>query len=118
MLSIIAESPTYSDGTYAITDEGISNYGERWAYGYMVGVESLRVANVGRYPTGEELRTLAGKGLVGVWKDSQAGRVYVDRVRHIDTLAEALKLAKELGELAIWDLRSNSEIRLDTKGSN
>ena len=117
MLSIIAESPEFKDGTYSVTSEGISNYSERWAYGYMVGVESLRVANVGRYPTGAELRIIAGNGLVGVWKDTKGGKVYVDRVQHVDALSDALKLAAELGELAIWDLSTNSEIRIDTKGS-
>ena len=106
------ESQTYTDGTYAITSEGITDYGVRWAYGYMVGVETIVAANIGRYPTGHELRTIAGLGLVGVWKDVQGGRVYVDKVRHIDTLAEALELARSLGELAIWDLREQCEIRV------
>lgn len=112
MLCTMTLNKTYSDGTYAITSEGISNYAERWDYGYMVGVESLAKANIGRYPTGDELLVLAGNGLVGVWKDVQGGRVYVDRVRHIDTLTEALTLARSLGELAIWGLRDNVEIRV------
>ena len=106
------ESKTYTDGTYAITPEGITDYGIRWAYGYMVGVETIVAANIGRYPTGDELRSIAGLGLVGVWRDVQGGRVYVDKVRHIDTLAEALELAKSLGELAIWSLRDQVEIRV------
>ena len=112
MLCAMTLNKTYKDGTYSITSEGITNYCERWDYGYMVGVESLAKANIGRYPRGDELFVLAGNGLVGVWKDSQAGRVYVDRVRHIDTLSEALTLAKDLGELAIWDLRDKVEIRV------
>ena len=106
------ESQTYSDGTYAITPESITDYGIRWAYGYMLGVETIVSANIGRYPTGDELRTIAGLGLVGVWLDKPGGRVYVDKVRHIDTLVEALNLAASLGELAIWDLRGECEIRV------
>ena len=112
MLCAMTESKTYSDGTYVITPEGISDYGIRWAYGYMVGVGTIVSANIGRYPTGEELRSIAGLGLVGVWKDIQGGRVYVDRVQHIDTLVEALNLAASLGEIAIWDLRGECEIRV------
>ena len=108
----MTESKTYTDGTYAITPESITDYGVRWGYGYMVGVETIVAANIGRYPTGHELRTIAGLGLVGVWKDIQGGRVYVDKVRHIGTREEAMTLAKSLGEIAIWDLRGQCEIRV------
>jgi hypothetical protein len=92
------------DGTYLIQPDGqVIDYAERWSYGYIVGVQDLSYLGGSAFIT---------PGLVGVWTDTDDGRVYVDRVKHVDALSDALDLAREHGELAIWDLREEKEIRL------
>lgn len=47
---------------------------------------------------------------VGGW--THEGQTFIGVSQHIATLDEAVKLGKELGELAIWDIANNVEITL------
>lgn len=54
----------------------------------------------------------AGKS-VGGWRDEKSGDYFLDVVEVHQDKALALKLAKQRGELAIFDLSTGEEIRLD-----
>ena len=49
----------------------------------------------------------------GVWTDSDTGLVYVDISRKVDDLYTALAIAESRGELAVWDVAENKEIRTE-----
>ena len=48
----------------------------------------------------------------GVWKDTETGDIYFDAVTWITGLGEALYVAAERGEIAIWDIQNGEEIRV------
>ena len=48
----------------------------------------------------------------GAWTDSKENLVYIDVSQHFESLDEAINLAKELGELAIWDITNKKEIEI------
>lgn len=93
------------DGTYLIKPDGsIVNYGERWNYGYFVADGSKGVKLYAE-PDAETLLDVSmrsANALVGVWTD-YTGVTYIDPTEHIADTETALKLAKDRGELAIWD---------------
>lgn len=47
----------------------------------------------------------------GVWTDAEDGTVYVDAVSWEEHREAALKEAASRGELAVWDIASNTEVR-------
>ena len=49
---------------------------------------------------------------VGGWLDKDSMIYFVDYSMQLDNLSDALQLAKENNELAIWDSLDNKEIRL------
>jgi hypothetical protein len=49
---------------------------------------------------------------VGFWLDRNTGTLYVDDVRNVETLSNAMNLGATNGELAIWDVSMGREIRL------
>lgn len=55
----------------------------------------------------------------GVWRDRASGDIFFDGSDHIDNEMDALVLADERNELAIWDIVNSREIEisdvLDTK---
>ncbi len=111
-----------SDGTYFRIDEHSTfDYGARWNYGFIVATEEIgTVAPVALWnePRHYEatLRNLISdipdRTLYGVWTDPETGRVYVDKVQHVDSATDALHLAREHDQIAIYDLRSRSVITL------
>jgi hypothetical protein len=98
-----------ADGTYrynALKGE-FEDYGSKWGYGYVVaeGVHgsvtykgaSLTVAMLGisqRFP----------QRLIGVWSDEEYGYINIDPADHYSDYDTAIRIAKERGELFIWDL--------------
>lgn len=48
----------------------------------------------------------------GVWTDSESGDIFFDAVDHLDNEMDALVLADERNELAIWDIVNSREIRI------
>ena len=49
---------------------------------------------------------------LGGWYNSKNGQFYYDAVIIVDTLEEAMKLGRENGQLAIFDLNNMQEIEL------
>jgi hypothetical protein len=49
---------------------------------------------------------------LGAWIDQKEGRLYIDVSQHVIVKQYAEELAKERGELAIWDVANSAEIRL------
>lgn len=49
---------------------------------------------------------------VGVWTDSEDGKVYVDAPQWLHDKDVAVAIAQERGELAIWDVKGEREIRV------
>lgn len=90
------------DGTYLLTAAGsIINMGERWAYGYAVGIRCMNPLDlyVG-YP-----RTF----LFGVWTDEN-GYQYIDKVRITSDRRYAEIYAEAYQQKAIYDLRESKVI--------
>ncbi len=50
-------------------------------------------------------------GFLGVWTDTETGIVYFDVVKVLPEKAAALKLARDMQEIAIFDLTNGEEIR-------
>ena len=50
--------------------------------------------------------------LVGVWRDKDTGKVWVDVVEYRESLGDAVELARRNDQLAIWDNANGKEIRL------
>lgn len=50
--------------------------------------------------------------LVGVWNDKDTGKTWVDVVEYRENLGDAVVLAKEHNQIAIWDNSNQKEIRL------
>lgn len=49
----------------------------------------------------------------GIWRDSDTGLIYVDIRRNVADLYSALAIASARGELAVWDVASNKEVRTE-----
>lgn len=49
---------------------------------------------------------------IGVWNDTETGKVWVDKSWYFDDLETALFWANRWNQLAIWDNANSKEIRL------
>lgn len=102
------------DGIYQLGADGeLVDYAAKWAYGYIVGTTSVSLGfpNRGRSVT-RVARDLGWK-LFGVWTDPFDNQVWIDPVRHIDSLEDALRAAVESNQIAIYDLRQQKVIQVD-----
>ncbi len=110
------------DGTYYVRSDGtFYDYAARWAYGAIVGGidNATRIAPVVVWNSDlnrfwairnavRDSRDFAHRSaLVGVWTDAE-GVTWIERVEHIDTIAEALTIARARGESAIYDLSTDT----------
>lgn len=105
------------DGTYLVTPYEIVNYGERWAYGYFVGLPGGYSFSKGELvglglATTRMLSELTGQSLIGWWTDPETGIVHIDPVEHVADYETAVAHARQRGELAIWDAREDREVRV------
>jgi hypothetical protein len=50
--------------------------------------------------------------IIGVWTDTDTGKVWLDKSRYFDNLDTALFWAKQWNQIAIWDNANQKEIRL------
>lgn len=57
-------------------------------------------------------RLAEGAQYIGAWVDSETDQVYLDESIHVAEYADARVLGQLAGEIAIWDLASQSEVRL------
>jgi len=91
--------------------------------GYMVGFKSLFVLpNVQSLMSEtylmltlivQELKTPNKDLFLGGWIDEESGKVYIDISENFINKDEALKVAKERGELAIYSLQFDESIYVD-----
>lgn len=85
------------DGTYILESDGsLTRVVHR--DGYYVGVEPYTGQAVGR------------DQYVGVWTNPATGVVYRDVYEHVSGIVQALDLATERHELAIWDVARECEV--------
>lgn len=86
------------DGTYIQDSYGdIEEYASKWAYGYIVGTAPIMSDQ------------LDGLKLFGVWTDDDGVRYY-DHVVHVDAYQDAISLAMDYGQEAIYGLREEEVI--------
>jgi hypothetical protein len=100
----------FQDGTYYKNSREVFNYGERWEYGYVVGIGSLGYISKNSNWTDEFLASvivgLPHNTLFGIWTDEID--VFIDLVKHVDSYAEAMRIARENNERAIYNLRTHT----------
>lgn len=97
----------YTIGYITEKDGGISidRQGRKPSTGFMVGVRGCSSV---REMTAMDLRA---NEYYGTWKDEEdGGKVYYDISENIQDKEEALRIAKERGELAIFDLETFESI--------
>jgi hypothetical protein len=86
--------------------------------GYYVGgiYPSLVFPSVDTFDRGEVAWWIGNHfaSFYGVWVDSTDGKVYVDAVSHFHFIKNALDNGKARGEIAIWGIKENEEIRVDS----
>ena len=84
--------------------------------GFYVGgvVESLVFDSRDKidFPSVREFLGRADTPFVGFWLDTETGKIYFDLVDWYRSVRDALHLAKVRGELAVWDVACEAEIRL------
>lgn len=81
------------DGAYLVQTDGIVNYGERWAYGYIVPIRILKTSDVKRGT------------IFLVANDEVAGDREFLFANHIDDPQTARRVARDSGQKMIYDLR-------------
>jgi len=91
----------------------IDRFGDTPTAGYVVGVEgTINVDDINDVT--EWVAKFEGtQYLYGAWKDADTGSHYFDAVEVYDDLQEALKAGHDRGEIAIWDLANEVEIRVE-----
>ena len=57
-------------------------------------------------------QTVSGSVYFGSWIDPETGLWHLDASEHYDDIVDAVHVARERGELAIWDIDVNDEIRV------
>lgn len=94
-----------ADGTYRIENIGFST--PELTTGYVVAIRPIQ----------HEADIVTEGALFGRWTDETDGKVYWDEVEVFQDVTEALLVAANRGELAIWDLAEKVEIRVETRPS-
>lgn len=101
MDSLTGEDPGHEHGYWVggvmpsavLTDAMLAtNYGTR-----VVERQAIMARKLGHY--------------IGAWRDSVTGTNYFDLSQWVPDLSDAMRIATERGELAIWDIRNGCELR-------
>ena len=97
----------------------INNLNDAPKTGYMVSICPVKVYDtIQDVKTGEVIDAVkfnhngSNKNYLGIWSDKTTGKCYIDISQWCNEKNEAISKGKELGEIAIWDLSKNEEIRL------
>lgn len=87
--------------------------------GYAVGIKGLGAVidgpdhdAISEWVTERLASSTAPGRYVGIWSDSATSRVYLDVVKVVSEKASAILLARKTGEIAVWDLGKDAEIRV------
>ena len=85
-----------------------------WVPSLKLGQDTLRPYNTtdGYLASHWDRLTSDSNYFAGVWTDSDTGVIYIDISRNLADLPEALAVAANFGEIAIWDVEAGKEIRL------
>ena len=110
MNNTLVKDSLVADGTYTVVNGELVDYAAKWAFGYIVAKGSDAY---GAYQTPSRVtveNVIAGAkafgwSLFGVWVDPATGIQYIDPVEHIAALPDALTVARQRGEIAIYSLR-------------
>lgn len=117
----LIDSLLVSDGvTVSVTNAPVPDSG------YMVGgLDSLTLTRneltlnrqgvyntLSRFVSANLRAAMCADVFLGGWIDSADQTVWIDFSQHIVTKDYAMELGKSRGEIAIWDLAANEEIRL------
>jgi hypothetical protein len=57
-------------------------------------------------------RWAGGTGYIGAWKNTDTGWVHVDASDYVPDFESAVRIGRERGELAIWEIAGGTEYRL------
>lgn len=107
MIDIMGNGGTVLSDTLAPVTSGFV-VGGRWG---AIVIEPGADCRQARESAFEAVRA-SGAPVVGWWLDTETGRVWVEAVDVVDTRPKALALAQARGELAIYDLSTEVEVRL------
>jgi len=87
--------------------------------GYVVGINGLGSIiepsdpeAIAKWVASTLASTLEAGRYVGIWEDKGTNLVYLDVVKVLPERVPAESLARKSGEIAIWDLKGKSEIRV------
>lgn len=89
------------EGAFLIRDNGIVNYGERWAYGYAVPIRELKTGDLKR-------STLFLKTT-----DQEDAAMYT-LANHVDSTADATQIAKQRGQSHVYGFREHAWLKTDS----
>ncbi|MFC4089336.1 hypothetical protein [Micromonospora sp. GCM10011541] len=111
VLDIAAELAGNPDGCTVVPGEG-----QRLpAAGYVVGQRGisgeLGVIDIAEWVERELPRVIGQREYFGAWTDRETGVIYLDVVKIFSEFVPACRDADKRGELAIWDLAGQREIR-------
>lgn len=110
-LDIAAELAGNPDGVTVVPGEGQSLPRS----GYVVGQRGisgdLDVVAIAAWVERELPRVMSEGNYFGAWRDSETGTIYLDVVKIFHEFVPACRDADKRGELAIWDLAGQREIR-------
>lgn len=94
------ETAGTQDGTYRVDALGFPIL-IRVTHGYIVAKRALD----------HQTPFIPGQ-LVGRWEDTETGTLYWDEVEVIESRLDAGNIARQRGELAVWDNLNNCEMRV------
>ena len=122
-LSQLTKAQLIATALYSLVNEGasINKSFNRPTSGYMVGfdkgdvfdnVSKVDVWKVAAWVQYHIDGGIEDKDFFGVWKDKETGKVHFDLSNQIASKKLAISIARERGEIAIWDVENNCEIRV------
>lgn len=93
------------DGTYML-----DAHGDLHRMNYTSGYTVAKLALWSDKPSNPFTLEMPKLALLGKWTHPVSGVIYWDEVEVIDSLLEAGNVARQRGELAIWDNLNNREV--------
>lgn len=92
-----------------------------YEYGYMVGQGTINIIDTNTLKGNNNIITMVkiilerqDNNLVGLWVNE--GLIYIDNVKLVENKQDAIKLANDYKELAIWDNANKNEISTMKEG--
>lgn len=86
--------------------------------GYGVGTAELTIEQAEEYANNYRYSPLDGKRVIGGWRDVKTSRIYIDKTWIIKDRDEAIRIARQFRQIAIWDFNKGEEIQIDYSGND